>query len=110
MTLAAVEGAARSFRVTPVGAGHPVPPVVVVADIDPAWRLLEDDRAGHQHLRLGARVILGPRHTLGDGDIAGGLDEAAEGGVGDRVAVDPEAADHDFVDWRFLRIVSSRSP
>ena len=109
VTLPAMQGAARALRVAPVGAGHPVPPGVVAAQRHPARRLLEDHRAGHEHLRLGARIVLGVRHPLGDRHVAGGVDKAAKGGVGDLGAVDPEAGDAHRMGRGFLRVVVVRT-
>ena len=67
-------------------------------------RLLEHDGPGHEELGIGSGQIDRVRGALGPGDVAGGLHEPAELGVGDRVLVDPEAVDAHRVDGPFLRV------
>jgi hypothetical protein len=52
----------------------------------------EHQRAGLEHVRRRAWVVLRSGGDLGERDVASGLDEATELAVGDRRAVDPEAA------------------
>ena len=50
VAIASVEIAPRTLRMAPVGARLPVPPGVVAPQRHATQRLLEHDRAGHQHL------------------------------------------------------------
>jgi hypothetical protein len=68
-------------------------------------RRAEHERAGAQHVRQRARIVLPVGPDLGDGDVAGRLDELAELPVGDRRAIDPEAVDAHLMRRRLLRIV-----
>ena len=45
-------------------------------------------------------IVRGIRRDLGERDVAGGLDEAPEALVGDRVSIDPEPVDGDPMDRR----------
>ena len=103
------ERALRPTWMAPARAGHPVPPVVVVPQVHALRGLLEHDGAGHQHLRLCARVVLRARRLLGEGDVASRLDEAPELPVRHRVAVHPEPVHRDLVGGRLLRVVMVRS-
>ncbi len=69
-------------------------------------RLHEHHRAGVEHLRQGAGVVGGVRRHLGEGHVAGLVDEVGELVVGDGVDVDPERPDDHLVDRRFLRVVA----
>ena len=69
----------------------------------------EHQRAGLEHVRQRARIVLRVRRDLGEGDVAGRVDEFAELPVGDRRAVDPEAVDRDPVDRRFFGVVPVRA-
>src|SRR5688572_8073928 len=97
VTLPAVEIRAWPLGVAPVGARQPIPPVVVIVTRNRSRWLAEDDRAGDERFGCGAGVEGGVGRTLGHGDVAGGLHEATKGGIGDLVAVDPEAADDDLM-------------
>ena len=63
-------------RGAPLGARLPAPPLRPVAEVHRARRLGEHLGAGHQQRRVGAREVGGVERVLGDGDVAGLLDEA----------------------------------
>src|SRR5262245_4028510 len=65
----------------------------------------EHQRAGLEHVRQRARIVLRVRLDLREGDVAGGVDELAELAVRHRRAVDEEAIDGDAMDRRLLRIM-----
>ena len=100
---------ARPVRPAPVGAEFEPPPLRPIVEID--WRIgrREHERAGLQHFRQGARIVLRIRRNLGEGDVVRGVDELAELAVRHRRGVDPECADADPVDRRFLGIVPVRT-
>ena len=68
-------------------------------------RRREHQRAGLQHVRQRAGIVLRVGRDLGEGDVAGRLDEFAELPVRHRRAVDPEPVDRDAMDRRLFRIV-----
>ena len=72
-------------------------------------RRREHQRAGIEHVRQRAGIILRVGRDLGEGHVAGRLDELLELPVGHRRAVDPEAVDRHAMDRRFFRIVLVRS-
>src|SRR5262245_3924465 len=88
----------------PARAGHPCPPVLIIAEVDRPGGLLKDHRARHEVLHGGTGKIRGIERTLGERAIAGSLDEASELLIGRLVAVDPETIDSDIVDRTLLRI------
>jgi hypothetical protein len=106
--LASLDRAPRPLRAAPAGTGHVVPPVEVVPQVNAVLRLAEDDGAGHERPRLRVGIVGRVQRTLGDRDIAGLLDEAAETDIGHGVAVHPEALDGGLVGGRFLRVVIVR--
>ena len=85
------------------------PPLAEVAQIDRMLRRREHQRAGIEHVRQRAGIVLRIGCDLGEGDVAGRVDEFLELPVGHRRAVDPEAVDRDAMNRRFLRIVLVRS-
>ncbi len=89
----------------PVGALHELPPLAPVAQIDrPRWRR-EHQRAGIDHVRQGAGIVLWVGRHLGKGLVARGLDEGLELPVRHRCGVDPEAVHRHPMDRRFFRIM-----
>jgi hypothetical protein len=63
-----------------------------------------DEGSGHEQLLVDARIVRGVKRTLGDGYIAGFLDEFRELRVGDLMTVDRKAVDPNTVDRGFLPI------
>jgi hypothetical protein len=59
-------------------------------------------------MRQCAGIVVRIRPDLREGDVAGRLDESAEGAVGHRRAVDPERVDADAADGCFLGMVLVR--
>src|SRR4051812_35046009 len=104
MQPARVRIAARALRSIPARTGDVVPPVPEVAQVDGSARAPEDERAGNERARVGVRVVQRVGAALGDGDVAGGPDEAAELRDGDRALVDPESLDLGAADGPLLRI------
>jgi len=100
----AVQGGARAVRVTPVGAGHPAPPLGPVGQRHRPRGGGEDLRPGHQERRVGAGEIARIGRGLGDGHVPGVGHEPAERGVGDRVIIDPHALHLGGGDRSFLRV------
>jgi hypothetical protein len=79
------------LRMPPVGALHEAPPLAPVFQIGHARRRGENQRAGENHLRQCAGIILWVGNDLRCGDVAGRLDEGLELPVRYRRTVDPEA-------------------
>jgi hypothetical protein len=79
------------LRMPPVGAIHEAPPLAPVFQIGHARRRDENQRAGENHLRQCAGIILWVGNDLRCGDVAGRLDEGLELPVRYRRTVDPEA-------------------
>jgi hypothetical protein len=71
--------------------------------------LPEHHRRRHQQFRLRARVVGGIGRALGQRDMAGGLDKAAEVRIRHRVAVHPEATHADAVCRLLFRVVVVRT-
>src|SRR5262245_39888127 len=93
---------------TPTRARRVRPPVEVIAEVDGMRRLVENNRTGHEHLRLSARVVPRIQRTFGDRQVACRLDEAAELFVGDRGLVHQEAFDGHVMSRRFFGIMIIR--
>ena len=89
----------------PVGALHERPPLAPVAQIERRVRRREHQRAGIEHVRQRAGIILRIGRDLREGLVAGRLDELLELPVRHRRAVDPEAVDRHAMARRFLRIM-----
>ena len=96
-------------RMAPVGALGERPPLAEVAQVDRMLRRREHQRAGIDHVRQDAGIVLRVGRDLGEGDVTGRVDEFLELPVRHRRAVDPEAVDRDAMNRRFLRIVPVRS-
>ncbi len=109
MPVAAVDGAAGSLRMAPVGAGGPGPPLGVVVEPDRTGRGSEDQRAGHELGRVGGGKVLGTGGGLGGGAVAGCLHEPTELRHRDRVLVQPEPVDLLAVDRLLLGIELRRA-
>ena len=75
----------------------------------PGARRREHQRAGIEHVRQRAGIVLRIGRNFGEGDVAGRLDEFLELPVGHRRAVDPEVVHRDAMDRRFFRIMLVRS-
>ena len=99
----------RSVGVPPVRALEKRPPLTPVAQIDRARRRREDERAGIEHMRQRARIILRVGRNLGKGDVAGCFDEFAELPVRHRRAVHPERVHRDAMNRRLFRIMLIRA-
>ena len=102
--LASVKRAAGAFRVLPVGAGYPRPPVADVGEVDRTCAAREHEGSRHEQLGDRIRVVGGIGRLLGPGDVVGCPDEASKLGDGDRVLVDPEAVDGDPMNRSLLLI------
>src|SRR5687767_3134466 len=89
----------------PGGAWSPGPPQIDVAKIHRPGRTGEDHRTRLQVLLRRAREVGWVERPLGEGDIAGCVDESLKLGVGDLVSLDPEAVDADPMGGGFLGIV-----
>jgi hypothetical protein len=72
-------------------------------------RRREHQRAGIEHVRQRAGIILRIGRNLGERLVAGGFDEFLELPVGHRRTVDPEAVDGDAMRRRLFRIMLIRS-
>ncbi len=70
----------------------------------------EHQRAGVEHVRQRARIILRIGRDLREGLVTGRVHESLELAVGHRRAVDPEAVDRHAMGRRFLGIVIGRIP
>jgi hypothetical protein len=69
----------------------------------PGWR--ENQRAGLEHMRQCAGIILRIRQRLRERHMACCIDELAEIVIGDRPALDPEAPHGDTMGRRLFGIV-----
>ena len=105
VVILALDGTVGAFGVSPVGAGRPSLPLAHIVQIDGVVRCNEHDRSrdqnlfvwGHTSRQRVAHDFLHGRGFLRHGDVAGGLDEAAELRVGDVGFVDPESVHADAV-------------
>jgi hypothetical protein len=77
----------------------------MIAEIDRVPLLLEDDGRRLQLLRLGVRIFVRIRWSLGKRYVSCFLNEAAKLLVGGRVFVHPESAHRDGVGGRFLGVM-----
>ena len=109
MVVERVDVALRPVGMAPVGALRELPPLAPVAQVDRVLGRREHQRAGVEHVRQRAGIVLRIGRDLGEGDVAGRVDEVLELPVGHRRAVDPEAVDGDAMDRRLFRIVLVRS-
>src|SRR5260370_42274191 len=98
MLLKAFEQVGWTIGMKPTRPWDPRPPIRVVAQIDRAFCLVKNHRARNEVFNRGARKIRWIERALGHGQVAGLGDEAGELFVGDRVAIDPEAANSYFMD------------
>src|SRR5262249_5575066 len=106
-----VESADRAARATgpaPAGAELEIPPLAPVTQVHGVLRRREDQRAGLEHVRQRAGIIVGVGLDLGEGDVAGRVDEVAELAVRHRRAVNPETVDGGAMDRRLFRIMLVR--
>src|SRR5215472_15095447 len=110
MIIEPAERAARAIGSPPVGAEFEAPPLAPVAHIldRMLWRA-EHQRAGPEHVRKGARIVLRIWCDLGEGDVTGGSDKFSELAICHRRAVDPECVDRHMMGWRLLRVVFVRT-
>jgi len=102
LAVAAFDAARRTFRVAPVRVGQIGPAAVDVVHVHATGGHEERRRTGREQGGIGAGIVGRIERALGDGAVAGGVDEGGELGVGDRVFVHPEAADRHPMDRRFL--------
>ena len=98
MAVAPRQTARRSFRMAPVGARSPAPPLPRVAQIDGTPGRTEQRRPGHEQLGRRAGKVVGVRNLFRHRDVAGRLHELGERRVGDLGGIHPEAIDADAVD------------
>ena len=110
MVVVPIDIALWAIGVTPVGTLQKGPPLAPIAQIDRVRRRCEHQRAGINHVRQCARIILGVGWDLGKGDMAGRPDEFLELTVGDWMPVDPERLDADLVGRRFFRVMLCPTP
>ena len=89
----------------PVGALHERPPLAPVAQVRHVLLRREHQRAGVEHVRQRARIILRVRRDLGRRDVARCPDKRLELAVRHRRAVEPEGVDRHTMDRRFFRVV-----
>ncbi len=104
--LTALDRARWPERMPPTGAANVAPPLQRVVQRDGVVGPGEDNRTRDEILRGDARKILGARRALGRRDVAGGLHELREVGVGDFGPIHPETVDVDAV----YRRVNQSSP
>ena len=104
-----LDRARRTARMAPVGAANIDPPIVVVAEIDRASRLLEHRRGWGKLIGQCAGIIGRIDRLLGQRDVAGRRNKTLEVAVGDGECFHPEAVDRDAVRRRFFRIVTVRT-
>ena len=109
MIILRVDVALRTVRAAPVRAFEKPPPLAPVFQIDRMTRRREHQRAGIEHVRQRAGIILRVGRDFGEGDVAGGFDEFLELPVGHRRAVDPKTVDADAMRRRLFRIMLIRS-
>ena len=109
MIVERVDVALAAVRAAPVRALEKPPPLAPVFQIDRMARRREHQRAGIEHVRQRAGIILRIGRNFGEGDVTGGFDEVLELPVGHRRAVDPEAVDGDAMRRRLFRIMLVRS-
>ena len=109
MIMQPADRTARSVGPSPVGTELECPPLVPAVRIDCMLRWIENQRARLEHVRQSARIIIRIWHDLGEGDIAGRIDEFAELAVCNWNAIDPERVDRHAMNWRLVRIVPVRS-
>src|SRR6266850_237446 len=101
--------AARSARPAPVGAEFECPPLTPVAQVHGLLGRCEDKRAGPEHVRQSAWIVLRVGCNFGKSDVTSRVDEFGELAIGDRRAIHPELAHGNAVDGRFLWIVPIRA-
>src|SRR6516162_897014 len=82
----------------------PRPPVRVVAQIDRAFCSVKNHGARNEIFNRGARKIRWIKLALRHGPVAGLSDEADELFVGDREAIDPEAANSYLMDGTLFNV------
>ncbi len=109
MVVEPLVGAARPIRMPPVGAEAEGPPVRPIGEVDRPLRFLEHQRASAQHVRKSAGIVLSVRRNLGEGDMSGLFDEAAELGIGHRRRVHKEAVDLDAMGRLLFGIMMVRA-
>src|SRR5690606_13891871 len=90
MIVEAIDRAAGSVRLPPVGAEGESPPLPPVAQVDCMCRRREDQRAGLEHVRQRSRILLRIRRDLCISLKSGVVDELAKLPIGDWHTVNPE--------------------
>jgi len=90
MVGAVLDRTVGAFRMAPIGTGDVLPPLVGIPLPHRPRRKNEHDRGGRQQLRQCIRVQARIGRPLGQGDVARGLHELEELGVGDWRTVHPE--------------------
>ena len=73
MIVEPADGAARPVGPAPIGAEFEFPPLRPVAQINRMLRRRENQRAGFEHVRQSARIVLWIGRDFGKRDIAGGV-------------------------------------
>ena len=80
-----------------------------MANVDWPRCTSEDHRSGLQVLGWCAWKVSRIERSFGSGDVAGGLDEVGELGVGDLVWFDPKPVNTHLVDGPFLGVMMIRA-
>ena len=106
MIEACCDRAAATFRVTPVSARLPSPPIGYVAQIHRPSRRVEHQRSRPQHCRCDVWISRPVELSLCDGTISGRRDEGGKLTVGNQVRVDEKAVEAHLRYRRFLRIMA----
>ena len=97
-----------AIRLPPVCAELEFPPLRPVAKVDRAGGRAEHQRAGAEHVREGAGIVLRIRGNLRERHVSGRADEFAELPVRNRRLVNPECLDFHPMRRRLLRVMGIR--
>src|SRR5947208_351210 len=106
MVLEPAQVTVRPVRTTPIGSELERPPFAPMVHVHRLLRGCEDERAGFEHARQCARIVLRMGCQFSEGDVASRVDKIAKLAIGDRRSVYPKSVHSDPVDRRLLRIVS----
>ena len=104
MGVAAVDRRALTPGSLPVRAGHVLPPVAVVVQVDRARGSAEYERAGYEELRIRVGIERRVERALGQRYVLRLADEPAELRRSDRCLVHPEAVDRDVMNRALLGV------
>jgi hypothetical protein len=78
MVFSLIETTLRSFRVPPVCIENVGPPVVVVTEVNPPKRFLENHRSWYEHLGLCSWIILGIRRSFRGRKVTRGIKQSEQ--------------------------------